>query len=435
MSPPAWPRRCARRTWDASARCSPRTGGTSRRSTPACAPTRWRAWSRRLRRPACWAAKRRARAPAGRSSFWPGAAPTRSRQPPGRPAPPCSPWRGRWGACRHGDRGAARRAEGGDRRVARSHGLARAPGATRGGASRRDAGHRGAAARAGEILRAYAARYFRYPNRDNVLGPSRLFFSTYLESLWIANVLAAAVLLRESGNLDEATTRAVNQVAEEAANLIGEFDEGFSNRQTWNNAALAAIASWFEDEDLASRAIESPTGLLAHLMRGFGPDGMWYEGENYHLFALRGLLTGVAWAAQAGIDVWAEPQLARRVRAPLLAPARTALPDFSFPAREDSRFGVSPAQPMCRELWAGGDVTGECGRRGGGRGQPDRRHRTRPARGGHWWRGRGTGADVARRLFWYRSTLAHNARRRDGVPQPAGDATCEMFGDGGGGGG
>src|SRR2546427_4392191 len=107
------------------------------------------------------------------------------------------------------------------------------------------ADHRGAAARAGEILRAYAARYFRYPNRDNVLGPSRLFFSTYLESLWIGNVLAAAVLLRESGNLDEATTRAVNQVAEEAANLIGDFDEGFSNRQTWNNAALAAIASWF----------------------------------------------------------------------------------------------------------------------------------------------------------------------------------------------
>src|SRR5437879_8878001 len=137
------------------------------------------------------------------------------------------------------------------------------------------ADHGPAAARAGEILRAYAARYLRYPNRDNVLGPSRLFFSTYLESLWICNILAAAVLLRESGNLDEATTRAVNQVADEAANLIGEFDEWFSNRQTWNNAALAAIAYWFEDEDLASRAVESPTGVLAQLMRGCGPDGVW----------------------------------------------------------------------------------------------------------------------------------------------------------------
>jgi len=385
------------------------------------------------------------------------------------------------------------------------------------------ADHRGAAARAGEILRAYAARYFRYPNRDNVLGPSRLFFSTYLESLWIANVLAAAVLLRESGNLDEATTRAVNQVAEEAANLIGEFDEGFSNRQTWNNAALAAIASWFEDEDLASRAIESPTGLLAHLMRGFGPDGMWYEGENYHLFALRGLLTGVAWAAQAGIDVWAEPAPAGRLRAALLAPAHSALPDFTFPARKDSRFGVSLAHPMYLELWEVGlanleergagsgtpelaswlttlyrtaaskpevfesylhdapmeplsaprspsrtslswwtllfmepelpddaaawapasmllDTQGlailrtreryvslECGPSGGGHGHPDRLHLTLHADGVHWLPDLGTGSYVAHDLFWYRSTLAHNAPRLDGSSQPPGDAHCLAF--------
>src|SRR2546430_9113323 len=139
----------------------------------------------------------------------------------------------------------------------------------------------------------------RRPPRSTLFPYTTLFRS--------CNILSAAVLLRESGNLDEATTRAVNQVADEAANLIGEFDEAFSNRQTWNNAALTAIASWFEDEDLASRAIESPTGLLAHLMRGFGPDGMWYEGENYHLFALRGLLTGVGWSAQAGNGAFSDP--------------------------------------------------------------------------------------------------------------------------------
>ncbi|HEX9393904.1 MAG TPA: hypothetical protein VF923_04575, partial [Gemmatimonadales bacterium] len=102
------------------------------------------------------------------------------------------------------------------------------------------AGHDRAAARSAEILRAYGERYFRYPNRDNVLGPSRLFFSTYLESIWILNYLAAAQLLRAAGRLDDATRRLVGQVADEAANLIGEHDEGFSNRQTWNNAALVA---------------------------------------------------------------------------------------------------------------------------------------------------------------------------------------------------
>src|SRR2546426_8861058 len=44
------------------------------------------------------------------------------------------------------------------------------------------------------------------------------------------------------------------------------------------------------------RSIEGETGLVVHLMRGYGRDGMWYEGENYHLFALRGMLTGAGWA-------------------------------------------------------------------------------------------------------------------------------------------
>src|SRR6266516_3987728 len=226
-----------------------------------------------------------------------------------------------------------------------------------------------AASRAAELLQAYARTYWQYPNRDNVLGPSRLFFSTYLESIWIGNYLAAAILLRESGRLDDETARGVGQVADEAANLIGEFDESFSNRQTWNDTALAAIAAWFEDEALAQRAIEGPTGLLAHLLRGFGRDGMWYEGENYHLFALRGLLTGAAWAREAGVDIATEPRLAGRLTAALLAPARSALPDLSFPARKDSRFGVSLAQPMYLELWEIGLAELGRGEKGEGRGE------------------------------------------------------------------
>jgi hypothetical protein len=381
----------------------------------------------------------------------------------------------------------------------------------------------GAAGRAVEILRAYTRSYWGYPNRDNVLGPSRLFFSTYLESIWIGNYLAAAALLRACGKLERAAVQAVSGVAEEAANLIGEFDEGFSNRQTWNNAALTAIAVWFEDEDLAKRAVEGPTGLLEHLLRGFGRDGMWYEGENYHLFALRGLLTGAMWARQAGVDIFAEPALAARLRAALLAPAYTALPDFTFPARKDSRFGVSLAQPAYLELWeigiarlgergagsgtaelaswlttlyragavkpelfesylhdaameplpaprspsrttlswwalllmapelpadpapwspgsrlleaqglallcAGGRyVSLECGQYGGGHGHHDRLHLTLYADGVHWLADPGTGSYVSRDLFWYRSTLAHNAPRTDCASQPRGDATCEAF--------
>ena len=373
-----------------------------------------------------------------------------------------------------------------------------------------------AAEAAARILSGYASGYLDYPNLDNVLGPSRLFFSTYLESIWLTGYLAAALLLRESGRLDSVLADAVSGVADEAANLIGEFDEGFSNRQTWHNAALAAVAVWFEDEELATRVVEGPTGIIAHLLRGFGDDGMWFEGENYHLFALRGELLAMGWAREAGVDLAADPRLAGRLAAALRAPALTALPDRTFPARKDSRYGVSLAQPMYLELWevglarlgqtaadlwpwldalyqapapeagqfdsylheAGGPrATGrrtradlswwallemaperpdggeawspgntllerqglailrrgvryasiECGAYGGGHGHPDRLHLTLHAGGHHWLPDPGTGSYVTPDLFWYRSTLAHNAPRLDGHSQPPGDAECTAF--------
>src|SRR5688500_16160721 len=36
-----------------------------------------------------------------------------------------------------------------------------------------------------DILQRYADLYESYPNRDNALGPTRLFFSTYIESIWL----------------------------------------------------------------------------------------------------------------------------------------------------------------------------------------------------------------------------------------------------------
>jgi hypothetical protein len=222
-------------------------------------------------------------------------------------------------------------------------------------------GHAGE--RSAAILRAYGERYLEYPNADNVLGPSRPFFSTYLESIWITNLVAAAVMLREANALEAGAGKAMDLIGEEAAGLIGEYNEGFSNRQTWHNAALAALAVWFEDEELLGGTLSGPSGLLAHALHGFGADGMWYEGENYHLFALRGLLVGFDWIRAAGLDPRGEPEVAERVRAALLAPALTALPDATFPARKDARFGTSLAQPMYLELWEAG--RGAVGQGGG----------------------------------------------------------------------
>ncbi len=373
---------------------------------------------------------------------------------------------------------------------------------------------REALAAAREVLEEYAGVYHALPNRDNVLGPTRLFFSTYLESIWLGNYLSAAVLLREMDALDDAASDAVSGVADAAAHLIGEFNEGLSNRQTWHAAALTAVAAWFGDEDLARDAIESRTGLIGHLLEGFGDDGLWYEGENYHLFALRGLLTGLSWARYMGADIMEDADLAAHVHLALRAPMLTALPDLTFPARKDARFGVSLAQPMYAELWetgrawsrdeererlerwlvslygapapgpatfdswlheageegAGKGRTGlswwmllemlpdppggepwegetvllpsqgfailregqryagiEAGPTGGGHGHPDRLNLIVHAAGRYWLPDLGTGSYVSPDLFWYRSSLSHNAPRLDGRSQESGRASCEMF--------
>ncbi len=211
-----------------------------------------------------------------------------------------------------------------------------------------------ATTRALELYATYEELYFELPNRDNVLGPTHLFFSTYLESLWITSYIAGAFMLRESGRLPEERIEGINRVADEAAALIGEFNEGLSNRQTWHAAALTAIAAWFGDEELARNAVESRTGLLGHLTDGFGGDGFWWEGENYHLFALRGLMQGLHWSRAMGYDLLDDPSLRAHFREAVLAPARSALPDFTYPARRDSRYGVSLAEPPSLELWEAG---------------------------------------------------------------------------------
>ncbi len=374
-----------------------------------------------------------------------------------------------------------------------------------------------ATARARELLAVYHRRYFELPNRDNVLGPSHLFFSTYLESIWILDYIAAAYLLRSADLLDATEVESVDAIADEAAALIGEFNEGMSNRQTWHAAALTALGCWFDDEELLRRAIESPTGLLGHLTDGFGSDGMWFEGENYHLFAVRGLILGLHWANVAGADMLDDPELAKHLGSALMAPAASALPDLTFPARQDSRFGVSLAHPAYLECWEAGhawlgtrepgqlvpwlhalygvparldgtydaylheageepplerrgrsdlswwalwnisaelppsepwlptshllvdqglailraDATWlslECGPPRGGHGHPDRLHLSFFADGTYWLPDPGTGSYVTGDLFWYRSTLAHNAPRLDGADQP-GDVTtwCAAF--------
>jgi hypothetical protein len=209
-------------------------------------------------------------------------------------------------------------------------------------------------AQAAHALQAVVERYLSWPNADNVLGPSRPFFSTYLESIWVLHLATAATLLDRVGALDRTLAADLTaRVFRPSAELIADFDEGRSNRQTWNAAALFALGFVLADEGMRNAAAYGPSGILATLDAGLAADGLWYEGENYHWFALRGLAWGVELVyMNGGVNLWKEASpRGAKWRAAFAAPVLTALPDFTFPARRDSKFGVTLRQRRCAELW------------------------------------------------------------------------------------
>ena len=213
-------------------------------------------------------------------------------------------------------------------------------------ALRGDANHADLAER---ILDGYVERYLSYPNRDNVLGPTRLFFSTYLESIWLLQVAVALDLLEGAGRARALGGRVRDRIMGPSASLIGSYDEGASNRQVWNNAALlAAQAMLGQQPRRGSTAVDGPSGLQSHLERGLLVDGTWYEGENYHLFAHRGLWYGVQIAEQLGFPL--PPPLVARFEKGFAASFASVLPDLTLPSRRDSQYAISTRQWRFAEL-------------------------------------------------------------------------------------
>jgi hypothetical protein len=208
------------------------------------------------------------------------------------------------------------------------------------------------AGRAREILDLYAERYRSFPNHDNALGPTRLFFSTYLESIWLTQLIIAALLLEaEPARSDRSD---FNRMVQESVRLIGSFNEGWSNRQVWNNTAMIAAGIWLGVGGSSSpltAGLDGPSGIRAQLVRGVSNEGLWYEGENYHLFALHGFLLAAELLQTVGLDLYGNDGPAERLQDMFAAPLLTVLPDLTLPARGDAPYGVSLLQPRFAELW------------------------------------------------------------------------------------
>lgn len=191
------------------------------------------------------------------------------------------------------------------------------------------------------VLGELASRYAGWPNRDNVLGPTRPFFSTYLESIWLLNACHALALLEAAGAHDVGDHVRERLLAPSRA-LIASYHEGRSNRQVWNEVAILSASHLLGDARAVQQRLEGPGGLPALIAEGLLPDGSWYEGENYHQFAHRGLWYGVHLLHAIGKPL--APALEARFHAGFRAPFAGLLPDDTLPSRRDSPYAVSVRQ-------------------------------------------------------------------------------------------
>ena len=186
-----------------------------------------------------------------------------------------------------------------------------------------------------------ATRYTSWPNRDNVLGPTRPFFSTYLESIWLLNIAHALALLEAAG-VREASDVVRSALLEPSSALIATFHEGRSNRQVWNEVAILSAWTLLGETSRVTRRLSQPGSLRSLLQDGLLTDGTWYEGENYHQFAHRGLWYGVQLLAALGEPL--DGTLASRFHEGFAAPFAGLLPDETLPSRRDSQYAVSIRQ-------------------------------------------------------------------------------------------
>ena len=204
-------------------------------------------------------------------------------------------------------------------------------------------GERAMSGLAHRILGELADRYETWPNKDNALGPTRPFFSTYLESIWLINLCQAIALLEQQGGAEMSVLdRVRSTLVLPSRDLIASFHEGRSNRQVWNEVAILSASRILGDDRTFDARLNSSHGLFDLFAHGLLDDGTWYEGENYHLFAHRGLWYGVQLLRAAGVPL--PENLERKFRAGFVTPFLGVLPDDTLPSRRDSQYKVSIRQ-------------------------------------------------------------------------------------------
>ncbi|MBN2853394.1 MAG: heparinase II/III family protein [Clostridia bacterium] len=196
-----------------------------------------------------------------------------------------------------------------------------------------------------KMLLDYSSRYQHYPNDDNELGPTRVFQSTYMESVWIMYLAGAYDMVRESTLFSLSDRDTIeSDLFKASADIICDYDEGRNNRQAFNNSGILAVGYLIGDKKLVDYALHGKNGLYSHMNRSVFDDGFWYEGDNYHFATLPSIVNMAEMCLRNGLDLYHSDFNSHTIKMMFLAPLKSLQPDLTFPSRKDSVYESHMAQ-------------------------------------------------------------------------------------------
>ena len=193
------------------------------------------------------------------------------------------------------------------------------------------------AARAREILLAYAAKYLNYPLHDTHgqarTGGGHVTSQTLDESVWLIPLAQGADLVWETLSEADRSAIAGKLFLPAARDTILAHRMGIHNIQNWKNSAVGLAGMLLGDEALIRAAIDDPDrGYRAQMAKGVQPDGAWFEGAwGYHFYTLSALWALTEAARNCGTDLYGEP-----LKKMFQAPIQLAMPNGVLPAFNDS---------------------------------------------------------------------------------------------------
>lgn len=192
------------------------------------------------------------------------------------------------------------------------------------------------AAKARQILLAYAGRYLTYAlhNNQGKPGPGgRVASQSLSEAGWLTTFTQGADLVWTT--LSDADRAAIAEKVLQPAlkESVVPRKLGIHNIQCHHNSAIGSVGFLLGDETLIATAIDDPkNGYRIQMDKGVLADGMWTEGASgYHFYTIQGIWPLTEAARHCGRDLYGP-----KLRSMFDGPLALAMPDFVLPNFNDS---------------------------------------------------------------------------------------------------